>query len=149
MEYNLVKVSFLKLLNKGKPPPTFSLACNLMKKDAYCNDFQNIFLTKNPCDCQIRTNQMLVSAEYYEPFSILVNWKDVRDQISKITTTNTSLHVATMSQGGQSHFGASWNVSTTCLVGQSPLSTSFYVARTSQIGRFCLHTSERLQRRLK
>ena len=46
-----------KVTNKGKPPSMiFSLACNLLKMDAYSNDFQNIFLAKNSCDCnQIRS----------------------------------------------------------------------------------------------
>ena len=40
-----------KVSNKGKLPWMFSLACNLLKIDAYCNDFEKIFLAKNPCDC--------------------------------------------------------------------------------------------------
>ena len=30
-------------INKGKPPGMFSLACNLLKMDAYVNDFQKFF----------------------------------------------------------------------------------------------------------
>ena len=40
----------------------FSLTSNLLKMDAYSNDFQKIFLAKNPCDCnQIKSNQIAVS----------------------------------------------------------------------------------------
>ena len=53
------------------------------------------------------------------------------DQISKITTKDTSQCVATASQRRQFHLGASW-----------------YIARTSQIARFCLRTCETSQRRL-
>ena len=91
-----------------------------------------MFLAKNPCDFQIRSNQIVASTEYYEPFPFLINRKDVKDQISKITTKDTSLYVATTSQRRQSHLGA-----------------SCYIARTSQIGPFCLRTAETSQRRLK
>ena len=41
----------------------FSLTWNLLKMDAYSNNFQKIFLAKNPCDCkQIRSNQAAASA---------------------------------------------------------------------------------------
>ena len=85
----------------------FSLACNLLKMDTYSNNFQNIFLAKNPCDCQIRSNQIVASAEYYEQFPLLINRKDVKDQISKIKTQDTGLYVAYKSQRRQSHLGAS------------------------------------------
>ena len=91
-----------------------------------------MFLAKNPCDCQIRSNQIVASIEYYEPFPFLINRKVVKDQISKITTKDTSLYVATTSQRCQSHLGA-----------------SCYIARTSQIVHFCLRTGETSQRRLK
>ena len=40
----------------------FSLACNSLKTDAYSNDFEKLFLTKNPCDCnQIRSNEIAAS----------------------------------------------------------------------------------------
>ena len=35
-----------------------SVDCNLLKMGAYLNDFQNFFLAKNSCDCQIRWNQI-------------------------------------------------------------------------------------------
>ena len=38
----------------------FSLACNLLKMDSYSNDFQIVFLAKNPIDCnQIISNQIV------------------------------------------------------------------------------------------
>ena len=40
----------------------FSLARNLLRMDAYPNDFEKIFLAKNPCDCsKIRSNQRAAS----------------------------------------------------------------------------------------
>ena len=53
------KSHILKITNKGKPRlMIFSLTCSLLKMDTYSNDFQNIFLAMNPCDCnQIRSNQ--------------------------------------------------------------------------------------------
>ena len=77
-------------------------------------------------------DQIVASTEYYEPFPFLINRKDVKDQISKITTKDTSLHVATTSQKSQSVLGA-----------------SCYIARTSQIGRFCLCTGDTSQRRFR
>ena len=56
------KSQLFKVTNKGKPPPMiFSLTCNLVKMDVYySNDFQKIFLARNPTfDCnQIRSNQI-------------------------------------------------------------------------------------------
>ena len=47
----------------------FSLTSNLLKMDAYSNDFQKIFLAKNPCDCnQIKSNQIAVSANALNHF---------------------------------------------------------------------------------
>ena len=46
------KSLLFKVTNEEKPTPMiFSLTCNLLKMDAYDNDFQKIFLAKNPCDC--------------------------------------------------------------------------------------------------
>ena len=46
-----------KVTNKGKPPNMFLLACNLLKMDDYSNDFEKVFLARNPCDCnQMRSN---------------------------------------------------------------------------------------------
>ena len=37
----------------------FSLACKLLKMDAYANNFEKKFIAKNPCNCnQIRSNQI-------------------------------------------------------------------------------------------
>ena len=93
---------------------------------------RKMFLAKNPWDCQIRSNQTVASTEYNEPFPFLINRKNVKQQISKITTKDTSLYVATTSQRRRSHLG-----------------TSCYIARTSQIVRFCLRTGGTSQRRLK
>ena len=47
----------------------FSLTCNLLKMDAYSNDFQKIFLARNPCDCnQIRSNQIAASVNALNHF---------------------------------------------------------------------------------
>ena len=47
----------------------YSLACNLLKIDAYSDDFEKIFLAKNPCDCnQIRSNQISISANVLNHF---------------------------------------------------------------------------------
>ena len=46
----------------------FSLDCNLLKIDAYSNDFQKNFLAKNPCDCQIRSNQLAASVNVMNHF---------------------------------------------------------------------------------
>ena len=61
-ENNLASQLF-KVTNKGKPPPMiFLLTCNLLKIDVYSDDFQKMFLAKNPYDCnQIRSNQIAVT----------------------------------------------------------------------------------------
>ena len=46
-ENNPEKFSFLNLLTNETPPRMFSLACNLLKMDAYSNDFEKIFLLTN------------------------------------------------------------------------------------------------------
>ena len=47
----------------------FSLACNLLKMDAYSNDFEKIFLAKNPRNCnQIRSNEIAVSVNALNKF---------------------------------------------------------------------------------
>ena len=47
------------VVNKGKPPLMFSLACNLSKMDAQFNDAEKIFLPKKLCNCnQTRSNQI-------------------------------------------------------------------------------------------
>ena len=46
----------------------FSLDCNLLKMDAYSNDFQEIFLARNPCDCQISSNQITASVNTMNHF---------------------------------------------------------------------------------
>ena len=47
----------------------FSLTCDLLKMDAYSNDFQKIFIAKNPCDCnQIKSNQISASANAQNHF---------------------------------------------------------------------------------
>ena len=43
-------MEIFKFINKGKPPRVFSLTCNLLKMDAYSNDFQKIFLAKKHWD---------------------------------------------------------------------------------------------------
>ena len=54
---------------KRKPPGMFSLACNLLKMDAYSNDFQNVVLAKNPCNCnQIRSDQIAASGNALNHF---------------------------------------------------------------------------------
>ena len=61
MEEQIWQSQLVKVINIGKSPRMFSLACNLLKMDTYSNDFQNLFLD-NPYDCnqitksdQIRT----------------------------------------------------------------------------------------------
>ena len=39
----------------------FSLARNLLKMESHSNDLQKVFLAKNPCDCQIRSNLIVAS----------------------------------------------------------------------------------------
>ena len=47
----------------------FLSACNLLKMDAYSNDFQKTFLAKNPCDwIQIRSNQIAASVNVLNHF---------------------------------------------------------------------------------
>ena len=47
----------------------FSLACNLLKMDAYSNGFQNMVLAKNPYNCkQIRSNQIAASGNALNHF---------------------------------------------------------------------------------
>ena len=47
-----------KVANKGKLSAIiFPLTCNLLKMNAYSNDFQKIFQAKNPCDC----NQIILN----------------------------------------------------------------------------------------
>ena len=47
----------------------FSLACNLLKMDAYSNDFQKTFLAKNRCDSkQIISNQIVASVNILNDF---------------------------------------------------------------------------------
>ena len=59
-----------KVTNKAKSPSMiFSLTCNFLKMDAYSNDSQNIFLAKNPCDCnQIRSNWKTASVNTLNHF---------------------------------------------------------------------------------
>ena len=47
----------------------FSLTCNLLKMDAYSNDFQKIFLAKNHWDCQIRSNEIAASVNTMNHFN--------------------------------------------------------------------------------
>ena len=68
-ENNLCKSQLFTVTNKGKPPRIFSLACNLLKVDAYSNDFEKMFLAKSPCNCnQIRSNQIAASANALSHF---------------------------------------------------------------------------------
>ena len=61
----------------------FPLTCNLLEMDAYSNDFQKIFPAKNSFDCnQIRSNSSYCNCS--EPFSFLINQKDIKDHLSKI-----------------------------------------------------------------
>ena len=46
----------------------FSLDGNLLKMDAYSNDFQEIFLANNPSDFQINSNQMAASVNAMNHF---------------------------------------------------------------------------------
>ena len=47
----------------------FSLASNLLKIDAYSNDFEKMFLAKNLCNCkQIRSNQIAASVNALNHF---------------------------------------------------------------------------------
>ena len=53
------KSQLLKVTNKENPPRMFSLVCNLLKMNACSNDFEKIFLAKNPCDWnQMKSNQI-------------------------------------------------------------------------------------------
>ena len=48
-----------KATNKENLPRMFSLACNLLKMDACSNDFEAIFIAKNPSGCnQMTSNQI-------------------------------------------------------------------------------------------
>ena len=64
------KSQLFKVTNKAKPPPMIcSLTCNLLKMDAYSNDFLKIFLARNPCDCnQIGSNQIAASVNALNHF---------------------------------------------------------------------------------
>ena len=46
----------------------FSLAFDLLKMDGYSNDFQNIFLAKNPCDYQIISIQIVAGVNTMNHF---------------------------------------------------------------------------------
>ena len=52
----ILQISVFKVPYERKPPRMFWLACNLLKMDAYSNDFEKIFLAKkvflakNPCN---------------------------------------------------------------------------------------------------
>ena len=60
--------------------------------DAYANDFQKIFLAKNPYDCNhSRSNRSYCKGS--EPFSFLINRKDIKDQILKIKTKTSLLRL--------------------------------------------------------
>ena len=49
----------------------FSLASNLLKMDAYSNDFEKIFLAKKLCNCnQIRANQIAASVNALNHFHL-------------------------------------------------------------------------------
>ena len=53
------KSQLFKATNKENPPQMFSLACNLLKMDACSNDFEAIFIAKNPSGCnQMTSNQI-------------------------------------------------------------------------------------------
>ena len=67
-ENHLAKVSFLKVFNKGEPPRMFPLASNLLKMDVYSNDFQKIFLAKNPRDNQNKSDQIVASVNTMNNF---------------------------------------------------------------------------------
>ena len=70
-EKNLAKSPRYKVTNKGKPPRMFSLACNLLKLDAYSNDFKKLFLAKNLCNFnQIRSNQIAASLNVLNHFDL-------------------------------------------------------------------------------
>ena len=52
----------------------FSISCNLLKKPKpKPNLMVSVVLAKSPCVCQIRSNQIVASAEYDEPFPFLIN----------------------------------------------------------------------------
>ena len=57
-----------KASTKGKPPRLFSLGCNLLKMDVYSNDFQKIFLAKNPRDNQNKSDQIVASVNTMNNF---------------------------------------------------------------------------------
>ena len=62
----------------------FSLACNLLKMNAYSNDFEKILLAKNPCDCsQMRSNHIAanVNAPNHFIFNKLKRYQksDIKD----------------------------------------------------------------------
>ena len=53
------KSQLFKGTNKENPPQMFSLACNLLKMDARSNDFEALFIVKNPSGCnQMTSNQV-------------------------------------------------------------------------------------------
>ena len=53
------KSQFYKVTNKENRPWMFSLAWNLLKMDACSNNFEKMFLARNPCECnQMRSNQI-------------------------------------------------------------------------------------------
>ena len=72
MELGYSREFYLKSLRGNilqKSIRMFSLACNLLKMDAYSNDFEKIFLVKKNCDCNhIRSNQVAASVNALNHF---------------------------------------------------------------------------------
>ena len=78
----------------------FSSACNLLKMDAYSNDFQEIVLAKNPCYChQIRSNQRVNVLNHFHFYKLKFLKKTYQsNQTSKMATKDTRQYVAATPQ---------------------------------------------------
>ena len=133
----------VKVTKKENLTRMFSLACNLLKIDAYSDDFGKIFLAKNPCDCnQIRSNQISVSANalnhlFFQSKGIKDNyWRYQLVRCYDISKTLVSFR---------------YQLKCLCDVLSWSVSLSYRLVHryTSQIGRFYLRTSETSQNSLK
>ena len=100
--------------NKEKPLRMFLLACSLLKRYTYSNNFLEIFVAKDPCG--FKKNQIKPDSSQCkcsEPFSFLINQKFLKetyqnDQMLKMTTKDTRQYVATTSQGKSVSFRYHW-----------------------------------------
>ena len=114
----------------------FWLTCNLLKIDAYSNDFQKSFLAKNPCDWnQIRSNQVTASVNALNHFHF-----QFIEKISKIITKTPASTLL------RRHKDVSliYVPPETFLQRVKLVSLTYVPVMRSQIGRFYSRTSEML-----